>query len=84
MRKLDQDIESNADIYLARLSRAVAQPSISTQGDGLIEMADLLDDMLRTVGFQVERVSTDGAPVILSEAQIAEVVEAFSGYGPGK
>lgn len=26
----------------------------------------------------------DGAPVILSDAQIAEVVEAFSGYGPGK
>lgn len=67
MSEVDRDIQSNIDVYLARLSRAVAQPSISTEGDGLIEMADLLGDMLRTVGFQVDRVSTDGAPVILAQ-----------------
>ncbi len=66
MNEVDRDIESNADIYLARLSRTVAQPSISSQGEGLTEMAGLLGDMLHTVGFQVDLVPTDGAPVILA------------------
>jgi acetylornithine deacetylase/succinyl-diaminopimelate desuccinylase-like protein len=67
MNELAHDIDSNADTYLARLSRAVAQPSISSQGEGLIAMADMLSDLLHTTGFQVERVPTDGAPVILAQ-----------------
>lgn len=69
MNVVDRDIESNADIYLARLSRTVAQPSISSQGEGLTEMARLLGDMLHTVGFQVDLVPTDGAPVILAQME---------------
>ncbi|MGD1994670.1 MAG: M20/M25/M40 family metallo-hydrolase, partial [Anaerolineae bacterium] len=67
MNELVRDIESNADIYLARLSQTVAQPSISSQGEGLMEMADMLSGMLSKIGFQVELVPTDGAPVILAQ-----------------
>jgi acetylornithine deacetylase/succinyl-diaminopimelate desuccinylase-like protein len=58
-------IEAHTDEYLVRLSRACAQPSISAQGEGLPEMADLAAGMLRDVGFRVELVPTDGAPVVL-------------------
>ncbi len=58
-------IEAHADEYLARLERACAQPSISAHGEGLAEMADLVAGMLRHIGFSVELVPTDGAPVVL-------------------
>jgi acetylornithine deacetylase/succinyl-diaminopimelate desuccinylase-like protein len=60
-------IEAHTDEYLARLSRACAQPSISAQGKGLPEMADLVAGMLRNGGFRVELVPTDGAPVVLGQ-----------------
>ena len=55
-------IESHADEYLARLMRACAQPSISAQGEGLAEMADMVAEMLRGVGFSVELVPIGGEP----------------------
>jgi acetylornithine deacetylase/succinyl-diaminopimelate desuccinylase-like protein len=65
MEKIFAHIEAHADEYLARLRRACAQPSISAQGVGLAEMADLVTGMLRGVGFSVELVPTDGPPVVL-------------------
>jgi acetylornithine deacetylase/succinyl-diaminopimelate desuccinylase-like protein len=58
-------IEAHTDEYLARLARACAQPSISAQGEGLAEMADLVAGMLRGIGFGVELVPAGGAPVVL-------------------
>jgi acetylornithine deacetylase/succinyl-diaminopimelate desuccinylase-like protein len=65
MEKIFAHIEAHADEYLARLRRACAQPSISAQGVGLAEMANLVAGMLRDVGFSVELVPTDGPPVVL-------------------
>nr|HID13646.1 M20/M25/M40 family metallo-hydrolase [Anaerolineae bacterium] len=65
MKEILAYIEAHTDEYLARLKRACAQPSISAQGEGLAEMADLVAEMLRDVGCSVELVPTDGAPVIL-------------------
>jgi len=73
MEEIFAHIEAHTDEYLARLKRACAQPSISAQGEGLTEMADLVTGMLRDVGFSVELVPTDGgsgepsrtAPVVL-------------------
>ena len=58
-------IEAHTDDYLARLTRACAQPSISAQGEGLAEMADLVAEMLHALGFSVELVPTGTAPVVL-------------------
>jgi acetylornithine deacetylase/succinyl-diaminopimelate desuccinylase-like protein len=65
MEEIFAHIEAHADEYLARLRRACAQPSISAQGMGLAEMADLVAGMLRDVGFSVELVPTDGPSVVL-------------------
>ena len=73
MEEIFAHIEAHTDEYLARLKRACAQPSISAQGEGLTEMADLVARMLHDVGFSVELVPTDGgsgepgrtAPVVL-------------------
>ncbi|HEC35192.1 MAG TPA: M20/M25/M40 family metallo-hydrolase [Anaerolineae bacterium] len=79
---LFSDIETHAEEYLARLVRAVAQPSISSEGLGLAEMADLLTGMLRAVGFEVAQVPTDGPPVLLArlEGQKAETILFYNHY----
>lgn len=66
MDRLQADIEAHVEAYLARLKRALAQPSIAAQGVGIREMAELLVQDLTRVGFAVELVPTDGAPVILA------------------
>lgn len=75
MKEIFAHIKAHSDEYLSRLKRACAQPSISVQGEGLTEMADLVSEMLRDVGFSVELVPTDGgsgepsrtAPVVLGQ-----------------
>ncbi|MGD2179400.1 MAG: M20/M25/M40 family metallo-hydrolase, partial [Anaerolineae bacterium] len=71
MEKILAHIEAHTDDYLARLRRACAQPSISAQGEGLAEMADLVAEMLRGIGFDVKLIapdsdgSGDAPPVVL-------------------
>ncbi|MBE9507642.1 MAG: M20/M25/M40 family metallo-hydrolase [Chloroflexi bacterium] len=65
MEDIFAHIEAHASEYLARLKRACAQPSISAQGEGIAEMADMVAGVLRDVGFSVELVPTDGAQVVL-------------------
>ncbi len=67
MEAILSDIQSHAEQYLSRLMAAIAQPSISSQGVGLTEMANSLADILQVVGFQVEQVPTDGPPVLLAQ-----------------
>ncbi len=67
MKNIFAHIKAHADEYLARLKRACAQPSISAQGQGITEMANLVAEMLRDVGFNVKLVPTDGAPVVLGQ-----------------
>jgi acetylornithine deacetylase/succinyl-diaminopimelate desuccinylase-like protein len=69
MNEIFARIEAHSDEYLARLKRACAQPSISAQGEGLAEMADLAAGMLHGVGFDVTLVPTDGPPVVLGRMQ---------------
>lgn len=66
MNDILTDIASHADEYLGRLRRAVTQPSISSTGEGLTAMAELMAEMLHSVGFRVRQVPTSGPPVILA------------------
>lgn len=66
MEQVFADIDRHVEEYVARLTRAASQPSISSEGWGLAGMAELLADMLRAVGFQVESVPIDGPPVLLA------------------
>jgi len=66
-QKLDSYLEKNLDKSIAELSKLVAQPSISAQGVGLRECANLVAYMLRARGFTAEVMDTDGAPVVFGE-----------------
>ncbi len=65
--EIDSYLETNLDKSIAELSRLVAQPSISAQGIGLKECANLVADMLRARGFSAEVMDTEGAPVVFGE-----------------
>lgn len=65
--KLDAYLEQNLDRSLGELAKLVAQPSISAQGVGLKECANLVADMLRSRGFTAEIMETEGAPVVFAE-----------------
>ena len=65
--EIDSYLETNLDKSIAELSRLVAQPSISAQGIGLKECANLVADMLRARGFTAEVMDTEGAPVVFGE-----------------
>jgi len=82
MDEVFADIEAHVEKYLARLVRAAAQPSISAEGMGLVEMADLLGGLLGDGGFQVERFPTGGSPVVLArmEGRGARVLLFYNHY----
>ena len=64
--QIDSYLEKNLDKSIAELSKLVAQPSISAQGIGLKECANLVAEMLRTRGFTAEVMDTEGAPVVFA------------------
>ncbi len=61
--KIYAHIDANRDAHLANLQRWVRQRSISAQNDGIREMATMLRDDLRGIGFQeAEIAETSGHP----------------------
>jgi len=67
MKIYDTFLKKNLDNSLSELSRFCEQPSVAAQNFGLRECATLAADMLKSRGFDVEIISTDGAPVIFGE-----------------
>lgn len=67
--KIDAYLESHLDESIAELSRLVAQPSVDAQNWGMEECAALVAGMLQKRGFDVQVMSTGGAPVIFAERQ---------------
>ena len=65
---VDRHIDDHLDDSLAELARLCAQPSISAQGIGILECAELVGEMLRRRGFSVEIVPTGGNPVVYAAA----------------
>ncbi len=56
-------IDANLDRHIAELQRWIRQPSVSAQNDGIDDMAALLRDDLKALGFQeAELVPTSGHP----------------------
>ncbi|MCK9488642.1 MAG: M20/M25/M40 family metallo-hydrolase [Xanthomonadales bacterium] len=59
-------IDADLDAHVAHLQRWLRQRSISAQDDGIADMAQLLADDLRELGFQeVAQVATPGHPGVL-------------------
>ncbi|HEY4688962.1 MAG TPA: M20/M25/M40 family metallo-hydrolase [Anaerolineae bacterium] len=65
--KIDAYIRDHLDESVAELSTLCAQPSVSAQGLGIHECAELVASMLRRRGFHVEIMPTRGYPVVYGE-----------------
>jgi len=58
-------IEGHRDAALADLQRFCRQPSISAQGQGMREMAQIVAESLRDLGAETSLVPTQGFPVVV-------------------
>ena len=65
---VDRYITDHLDETLKELAQLCAQPSISAQGIGIKECAELVATMLRRRGFGVDVMPTTGFPVVFAEA----------------
>lgn len=64
VERIQRYIDEHFDAHLEEVRRAVRQPSISADGTGMAEMADLLIDMIHEAGGESELVSTPGYPIV--------------------
>ena len=67
MDRFQEYVDANRDRFLDELKSLCAQPSIAAQGIGLEETATLVEGWLRRLGATVQRVDTDGAPVLFAQ-----------------
>lgn len=63
----DTYLEQNLDSSIRELSQLVAQPSVGAQDLGLKECAALVGQMLEKRGFNIQVLTTKGAPVVFAE-----------------
>src|SRR5438094_4560813 len=68
LAQIDRYIEQHLDESVAELSRLCAQPSVSAQGLGIAQCAELVAGMLRRRGFTAEVRPTPIHPVVVGEA----------------
>lgn len=67
MRDIFQYVEDNRDRMLGELFTLVRQPSISTQGIGMKQAAELLATVMRESGVQATVYETAGHPIVYGE-----------------
>ncbi len=64
---LRNEVDSRFDDYLETLYRLLRQPSISAQGVGVDECAELVAETLREAGIESRILQTEGSPVAFGE-----------------
>ena len=64
---IDNYLESKLEASIAELSQLCAQPSVAAQNWGMDECAQLVSEMLKSRGFDVQIMATGGAPVVFGE-----------------
>jgi acetylornithine deacetylase/succinyl-diaminopimelate desuccinylase-like protein len=69
MQAVDDIIQRQLDRSLEALAKLCAQPSISAQGEGMEECAQLVSEMLLARGFNTEILPSEGYPVVVGERQ---------------
>ena len=65
---IDFYLSEHLDEYIVETSELCAQPSISATGEGVAECAGLVETMLERRQFAVNKIPTDGNPVIVAHA----------------
>ena len=79
---IDRVIDANLDAYREALFELLAQPSISTTGEGMDAAPALVGETLRRFGFErVTRVETSRYPVVYAERTTSEDAPTVLFYG---
>ena len=65
---LRTEVDRRFDGYLEELFKLIRQPSISAQGVGIDECAELVERTLRDAGVDARTLPTDGSPVVFGAA----------------
>lgn len=69
MLEIDRSIEENLEASLDELVKLCAQPSISAQGVGIEDCAQLVSEMLSKRGFNSRVMPSNGFPVVYAERE---------------
>jgi acetylornithine deacetylase/succinyl-diaminopimelate desuccinylase-like protein len=64
---IDQVVQRRQDTFVKELAEFCAQPSISTQNQGIAEMVQIVKTALERRGFQVRVIETKRHPAIIAE-----------------
>lgn len=68
LEKIQACVDSHADQYLSKLYEALSIPSVSAEGEGLLEMGSWLEAELKDLGAKVSRLQAGGGtPALLGE-----------------
>ncbi|GAB4564631.1 MAG: M20/M25/M40 family metallo-hydrolase [Anaerolineae bacterium] len=70
LERIHQHIDEHADAHLDRTRALVRQPSISADGTGMAETAQMIADLISEAGGTAEIVPTDGYPVVYGEIYV--------------
>ena len=68
--RIHRHLDENFDRHLERTRAFVRQPSISADGSGMAEMAQLVAGQIREAGGEAEIVPTPGYPVVYGEINV--------------
>jgi len=77
MQDIQQVIEERKQVYVDWLVRLCQQPSIAAQNVGMVETAELVEELLRGVGIEARRIPTSGFPVVYGAVGAGEKTLAF-------
>jgi len=68
MRKVYNYIDQNSQNFIRELAKLVKQPSVSAKGEGIHECAEMVEWILKEVGFSTQLIpEKDGNPVVYGE-----------------
>jgi len=70
LNRINRHLDENFDRHLERTRAFVRQPSISADGSGMAEMAQLVAGQIREAGGEAEIVPTPGYPVVYGEINV--------------
>lgn len=67
MKEVFEYIEQNKDTYIKWLQDLCKQPSVAAQNRGMKETADLVEQLIQSIGGKTQKVPTSGYPVVYGE-----------------
>jgi len=67
--QIDEFLQGKLEAYIAKTARLCAQPSVSAQGQGMRECADIVRELLEEHDFEVQQFETPGNPIVVGRAR---------------